>query len=273
MRAVIRRPPAILAAAVFVALIAAAFSAPLWAAAPNAVHVFARLSPPSAVHWFGTDNLGRDLLSRVVYGAQTSLTIGAGVTIASTVAGTVCGLLAGYYPRVDAWLMRLLDGLMAFPALLLALAIVAVLGADAPNEILALTIVFWPRTVRVVRASTLQLRRRPFVEAAIAIGANDSLILRKYILGHAFGPLIVQATFVYAEALLADAALSFLGLGVKSPAPTWGNILSDSRAYLVNAPWFSLFAGTAIVVTVLALNVLGESLRELLDPRAARPLP
>ena len=273
IRAVVGRPFTVIAVAVLLGLVGAALSAPLWAAAPNEVHVAARLSPPSAAHVFGTDNLGRDLLSRVTYGAQTSLAIGASVTFVSTVLGTVCGLAAGYYPRVDAWLMRFVDGLMAFPALLLALAIVSALGANALDETLALTIVFAPRTARIVRATTLALRGRPFVEAAIAIGANDALILRKYILRNAAGPLIVQATFVYAEALLADAALSFLGLGVKEPAPTWGNILGDARTYLINAPWFSTCAGIAIVLSVAALNILGETLRDLLDPHARRRLP
>jgi len=269
LRASRRRPAAFLAAAVLVAMAGVSFSAPLWVRSPNTIDVLARLMPPSAAHWFGTDNLGRDLFSRIVYGAQVSLEIGFAVMAGSTLLGAVSGLLAGYYPRIDAILMRFLDGLMAFPAILLALAMVAALGANTPNEIIALTVVFWPRTARIVRASTLQLRSRPFVEAAVALGADDRTILTDHILANALNPLIIQSTFVYAEAMLADAALSFLGLGVKPPTPTWGNILGDARAYLVDAPWFSVFAGVAIVLAVLSLNVVGDALR---DVRSARSL-
>jgi peptide/nickel transport system permease protein len=166
--------------------------------------------------------------------------------------------------------MRLLDGLMAFPALLLALTLVATLGANPASEIVALTIVFWPRTARLVRASTIALRERPFVEAAVAIGAPVRTILIDHILRNALAPLIAGSTFVYAEAMIADATLSFLGLGIKPPTPTWGNIIGDSRAYLVNAPWFSVFAGLAIVSAVLALNSIGDALRASADAAAGR---
>lgn len=248
-------------------LVAASVSAPLWAGSPNRIDVVARLLPPSLAHWFGTDNFGRDLFTRVVYGAQVSLALGVSVTVGSTLLGTASGLFAGYYRIVDGILMRFLDGLMAFPALLLAIAMVAALGASVQSEIIALVVVFWPRMARIVRASTLQLRERPFVEAAIAVGASDSSILTKHILGNALAPLTIAATFVFADALLADAALSFLGLGIKPPTPTWGNILGDSRVYLTNAPWFSIFAGVAIVFAVLALNLVGDALRDRFDPR------
>lgn len=270
IRVLLKHPPAFVATAILLTMAVMAYSAPLWATSPNAIDVVARLLPPSPGHWFGTDNFGRDLFSRVVFGTQVSLAVGFAVMTGSTVLGAICGLTAGYYPRIDAILMRFLDGLMAFPPILLAIALVAALGATVQNEVVALTIVFWPRTARIVRASTLQLRGRPFVEAAIALGASDRTVLAQHILANALGPLIVQATFVYAETMLADAALSFLGLGVKPPTPTWGNILGDSRAYLTNAPWFSVFAGVAIMLAVLSLNILGDTLRDGLDPHAGR---
>jgi peptide/nickel transport system permease protein len=161
-----------------------------------------------------------------------------------------------------------LDGLMAFPAILLALALVAVLGASARNEIIAIALVFFPRTARIVRASTLQLKARAFVEAAVALGEREDRILTLHILRNALPPLIVQATFVFAEAVLADAALSFLGLGVRPPTPTWGNMLNDAHIYVATAPWFVVFPGVAIVLTVLCLNLLGDAVRDFADPHA-----
>jgi peptide/nickel transport system permease protein len=245
-------------------------TAPLWSADPNRIDTVHRLMPPSAGHLFGTDNFGRDILSRVAYGARVSLIIGALVAAISVVLGTVSGLLTGYYRGVDSVLMRLLDGLMAFPSFLLAIALVGALGPSVRNEIIALAIAYWPRITRTVRASTLQLREALFVEAALATGTRGLPILFRHILPNAVSPIIIQGTFVFAEAVLLDASLSFLGLGVAPPAPTWGNMLADSRTYLATAPWFSLFPGLAIAVTVLALNVFGDTLRDQLDPHSAR---
>jgi peptide/nickel transport system permease protein len=206
----------------------------------------------------------------VAYGARASLIIGVLVAAISVVLGTVSGLLTGYYRSVDSVLMRLLDGLMAFPSFLLAIALVGALGASVRNEIIALVIAYWPRITRTVRASTLQLRESLFVEAARATGTRGFPILFRHILPNAVSPIIIQGTFVFAEAVLLDASLSFLGLGVAPPAPTWGNMLADSRTYLATAPWFSLFPGLAIAVTVLALNVFGDTLRDQLDPHSAR---
>ena len=265
-----RRPIAAAALAVLVAIAAAALLAPATGLpAPDAIDMSVRLAPPGPGHVLGTDNFGRDVLSRVVYAGRVSLLIGLGVMVTSTVAGTAVGLVAGYYRPVDAAAMRVLDGLMSFPAILLAIALVAALGVGARNEIIAIALVYFPRTARIVRASTLQLKQRAFVEAAVALGEGDARILAVHILGNALTPLIVQATFVFAEAILADAALSFLGLGVRPPAPTWGNMLDDAHIYIETAPWFVVFPGVAIVLTVLALNLVGDAVRDLADPYAA----
>ncbi len=275
LRLLVRRRP--LAAASLGVLVVIALSALLapWLPlpAPDRIDMASRLAPPSAAHPFGTDNFGRDILSRVVASGRVSLAIGLAVMALSTLAGAAAGLIAGYYRRADAVLMRVLDGLMAFPAILLAIALVAALGASARNEIVAIALVFFPRTARIVRASTLQLKERAFVEAAVALGGWDGRILGRHILLNALPPLIVQSTFVFAEAILADAALSFLGLGVRPPTPTWGNMLDDAHIYVATAPWFVVFPGIAIVVTVLCLNLLGDAVRDLADPHAAaRPL-
>jgi len=270
VRALLRRRPLSAASLGVLTVIAlAALLAPwLPVPAPDRIEVANRLLPPSPGHPFGTDNFGRDVLSRVIASGRISLLIGLAVMALSTAAGTLVGLLTGYYRRVDNVLMRILDGLMAFPAFLLAIALVAALGASARNEIIAIALVFFPRTARIVRASTLQLKARAFVEAAVALGERDGRILGVHILLNALPPLIVQSTFVFAEAILADAALSFLGLGVRPPTPTWGNMLDDAHIYVVTAPWFVFFPGTAIVTTVLSLNLLGDAFRDLADPHA-----
>ncbi|MDX6239620.1 MAG: peptide/nickel transport system permease protein [Kribbellaceae bacterium] len=265
-----RRPIAMVALAVLAIVVLTPLTAPLWSVDPNKIDMVHRLLPPAAGHLFGTDNFGRDILSRVAYGARVSLLIGALVAAIAVVLGTVSGLLTGYYRAVDSVLMRVLDGLMAFPSFLLAIALVGALGPSVRNEIIALAIAYWPRITRTVRASTLQLREGLFVEAALATGTRGLPILFRHILPNAVSPIIIQGTFVFAEAVLLDASLSFLGLGVAPPAPTWGNMLADSRTYLATAPWFSLFPGLAIAVTVLALNVFGDTLRDQLDPHSAR---
>jgi peptide/nickel transport system permease protein len=266
-----RRPIGLAAAAVLVAVILAAASAPLWVPhSPTNIEPVQRLQPPSLAHPFGTDHFGRDIFSRVVYGARVSLIVGFAVALVTTVLGIVAGLLAGYYRRVDNVLMRVVDGVMAFPAILLAIALVAALGGSLVNLVAALSFAFWPIMTRVVRSSTLQLREMQFVEAAKATGTRDATVLFSHVLPNALTPIIVQATFIFAEAVLAEAALSFLGLGIEPPTPTWGNMLGESRTFLSNAPWFSVFPGVAIVITVLALNVFGDMLRDLLDPYSAR---
>ena len=264
-----RRPVAAGALGLLVTISAAAIAAPwLSLPPPDQIEMGQRLRPPSAGHPFGTDNLGRDVLTRVVYSGRVSLPIGVAVMMLSTVLGAIVGLITGYYRQVDNVVTRVLEGLMAFPAILLAIALVAALGFGARNEIIAIALVYFPRTARIVRASTLQLKARAFVEAAVALGEGDARILGVHILRNAVPPLIVQSTFVFAEAILADAALSFLGLGVKPPTPTWGNMLDDAHVFVQLAPWFIVFPGVAIVVTVLSLNLLGDAVRDLVDPHA-----
>lgn len=265
------RPIGVAAGLILVVLALAAVTASLWVPhSPTDITPVQRLEAPSWEHWFGTDHFGRDIFGRVVYGARISLAVGLAVAVLSTLLGAATGLIAGYYPKLDNVIMRVIDGVMAFPAILLAIALVAALGGSLVNVIAALTFAFWPIMTRVVRSSTLQLREVQYVEAARAVGTRDSSILVGHVLLNSLTPVIVQATFIFAESVLAEAALSFLGLGVDPTTPTWGNMLGESRTYLVNAPWASIFPGVAIAITVLALNVVGDMLRDMLDPHAAR---
>jgi peptide/nickel transport system permease protein len=234
---------------------------------PNKLAMRTRFEPPSWEFLFGTDNFGRSQLSRVVHGARLSLVIGSWVVILNAVFGTLLGALSGYFRRLDNPLMRLNDALMAFPAILLALGVTAVLGRSIPNVILALSIVYVPRTARIVRASVLVLRQMEFVQAAVAAGAGHWRILRRHILPNAMAPLIVQLSFLFAYAVLTEATLSFLGLGAEPPTPTWGNIMAEGRNYMREAPWIIAIPGGALAITVMALNLLGDGLRDILDPR------
>lgn len=254
---------------VLVSLIAlVAFLAP-WISPydPMEMNVLDRLQGPSQAHPLGTDNYGRDLLSRVLYGARLSLRVGFSVVLFTTLVGTPIGMLAGFYPRLDNVLMRAMDALMAFPAILLAIAIMAALGPHEINVVLALGIVYTPRTARIVRASTLAVRELDFVEAVRALGASDLRILLRHVLPSCLAPLAVQATFIFAYAILAEASLSFIGAGPPPPTPSWGNILSEGRVYMREAPWITLFPGLAIALSVLGLNLAGDGLRDMLDPR------
>lgn len=226
-----------------------------------------RLGAPTAAYWLGTDGFGRDVLSRVLYGARVSLRIGLMVVVLNGIFGTLLGATAGYFRRLDNVIMRVMDGLMAFPAILLAIALAAVLGASEINVVLALTAAYAPRTARIVRASVLVVREMEYVQAAVAAGAGYLRILFRHILANSLAPLIVQLTFIFAVAVLAEAVLSFIGVGPPPPAPTWGNIIADGRNYIREAPWISMVPGLAIAVTVLGLNLLGDGLRDVLDPR------
>ena len=223
--------------------------------------------PPSFAHTLGTDGYGRDLLSRILHGGRISLLVGFSVMCFTAVVGTPLGLLAGYYPKMDAPIMRIMDALMAFPAILLALALMTALGPSLTNTIIALGIVYTPRVARTVRASVLSLKRVEFVEAAQAQGATDMRILLQHILPNCLSPLVVQETFIFAYAILAEASLSFVGAGVPPPRPSWGNILSDGRVCMREAPWITIFPGLAVALTVLGLNLLGDGVRDSLDPR------
>jgi peptide/nickel transport system permease protein len=241
--------------------------APVISGNPTRMEVSARLAPPSRAHWFGTDDVGRDVYSRVVYGARLSLLIGAAVVVFSFVVGVACGTTAGYYPRLDNPVMRVMDGLMAFPAIILAIALMASLGPSVGNVIVAIGVVYSPRVARVVRGSVLVIRETSYVEAARALGAADLPLLARHVLPNCLSPVIVQGSFVFAAAVLTEAALSFLGVGVPPYVPSWGNILSEGRLYLQQAPWLVLYPGAAIMLTILGLNLFGDGLRDLLDPK------
>lgn len=254
--------------ALFAIIVLAAALAP-WISpvSPNKLQMRMRFEPPSWDHPFGTDNLGRSQLARVVYGAQLSLFIGTMVVLVNAVFGTLIGALSGYFKRLDNALMRVNDAIMAFPAVLLAIGVAAVLGRSTPNMILALSIVYIPRTARIVRSSVIVVSQMEYVQAAIAAGAGHWRILRRHILPNSMAPLLVQLSFLFAYAVLTEATLSFLGLGAEPPAPTWGNIMSEGRQYMREAPWIITIPGAALAITVMALNLLGDGLRDVLDPR------
>ncbi len=234
---------------------------------PNRLAMRFRFLPPSLDHLFGTDNFGRSLWSRVIWGARLSMVIGSAVVVINAVFGTLIGAAAGYYRALDNVVMRINDALMAFPAVLLAIGVTAVLGPSVNDVIIALGIVYTPRTARIVRASVIVLREMDYVQAARAAGAGDLRILYKHILPNAMAPLIVQLSFLFAYAVLTEATLSFLGVGAVPPTPTWGNIMAEGRQYMVDAPWIITIPGAVLMITVLGLNMLGDGLRDVLDPR------
>ena len=267
-RALGRSRSTMVGGAIVLAVVLIAIFAPLLSPYdPLEIEVNRRLVGPAPAHLFGTDNLGRDILSRVIHGARISLTVGSLVVLCAAGAGTVLGLLAGYSHRLDRVLMRIMDGLMAFPTTLLAIALMAALGARLSNVIIALAIVFTPRVARVVRSVTLVLRELDYVQAAQALGARDARILARHVLPNCLAPVIVQSTFIFAESVLAEAALSFLGVGLPPYIPSWGTIITTGRMFMQIAPWITIFPGLAILVSVLGLNLLGDGLRDLADPR------
>lgn len=254
--------------ALFAVLVLSALLVPMISDAdPTKLAMRTRFVPPGAEFLFGTDNFGRSQLARVVYGARLSLMIGTSVVVLNAIFGGLLGALSGYFHRLDNPLMRINDALMAFPPVLLAIAVAAVLGRSTPNLIVALAIVYVPRTARIVRASVLVIRQMEFVQAAVAAGAGHWRILRRHILPNAMAPLIVQLSFLFAYAVLTEATLSFLGLGAEPPTPTWGNIMAEGRQYMREAPWIIAIPGGALALTVMSLNLLGDGLRDVLDPR------
>ena len=265
-----RNPTVIIGCSILGAMALIAFTAPLIATDPMELNPANRLKPPSAEHWFGTDHLGRDVYARTVYGTRISLTVGLAVALVSTVIGLAIGMLAGYVRLLDALVMRVMDGLMAIPGILFAIALMALFGSSVQNVIIAITVPEIPRVVRLVRAVVLTIREMPYVEAAVASGTRLPKILVRHILPNTFAPILVQATYVCASAMIVEALLSFLGAGTPPEIPSWGNMMAEGRVYFQIKPWLILFPGICLAVTVLTVNVLGDGLRDTLDPRIAR---
>jgi peptide/nickel transport system permease protein len=264
----------VLAAAIALAVIVALslFAGLLTGFDPNETAVSQRLSRPSAAHLFGTDELGRDLFARIAFGGRYSLVIALLTAVGATVLGTLLGLAAGFFRRLDTPVMRVVDAMMSFPDILLAIALVGILGPSMLNVVFALVLVYTPRVARVVRASTLVVRELLFVEAARAVGVSTSRILAFHILPNLLSPVLVQASFIFAYAILAEAALSFLGVGVPPEIPTWGTMVAESQQYAHQAMWTVLFPGLAIIFTALSLQLVGDGIRDLLDPRLRKSM-
>ena len=250
----------------------AVFAPLLFTSDPIQMNPVERLKTPSLIHWFGTDMFGRDIYSRTVYGSRISLVVGLVAAFLSVILGLFIGLVAGYIRFLDAILMRIMDGLMAIPGILLAIALVSLSGASLITVTIAITIPEIPRVVRLVRSIVLSVREEPYVEAAIAAGTRLPLILSRHVLPNTIPPLIVQATYVCGSAMLTEAILSFLGAGTPPEVPSWGNIMAEGRLYFQIAPWIIFFPGITLAVTVLAVNVLGDGLRDTLDPRIAKQM-
>ena len=225
-----------------------------------------RLQAPSAAHLLGTDNFGRDLLTRMMYGARSSLGVGISISLITAAIGLTIGLYASYYKTLDNILMRICDGLMAIPGILLAIALMAALGPKVENVIIALSIVFTPYVARIVRSAALVVREQTYIEAMMAQGASSTRIIWLHIAPNVLSPLIVQATFIFADAIITEAALSFLGAGIPAPNPSWGNILYDGKLVIFNGWWMTVFPGTLIILAVIGLNSLGDGLRDIMDP-------
>jgi peptide/nickel transport system permease protein len=267
-RLLARQPTFTAGIVVLVVIVLSGVLAPLWwTGDPLQMKPIQRLKPPSAERWFGSDHFGRDGYTRTIYGARVSLVVGACVSLLSLVLGTGLGLVIGFYRRIDAVMMRVMDGLMAIPAILLALALMAMMRGSVRNVIIALVIPEIPRVIRLVRASVLSLREHTMVEAARALGVGTPRILLRYVLPALVAPLVVQATYICASAILFEAYLSFLGAGTPPHIPSWGNIMAEGKTYVQLAFWIILFPGLFLAVTVLAVNLVGDGLRDLLNIR------
>jgi peptide/nickel transport system permease protein len=269
-RRLLRNKGATLGGIILLFFIAAALAAPLLSPHdPGVINALAKLRPPSSTHYFGTDGLGRDIFSRVLFGARLSLQVGGMVIVTSTLLGILFGLAAGYYRKLDNIIMRVLDGFMAFPSIILNIGIMAALGPSIRNVVIALTFSYSPRMARIVRGAVLVQKEQQYVEAARVLGAGDFRILM-HILPNCMAPIIVQATMIFAYAILAEASLSFLGVGVPPEIPSWGNILAQGRNFIRRAPWITLYSGIIISAAVLSVNQFGDGLRDILDPKLRR---
>lgn len=267
-RFVVRNPTLVAGLAGLALILLAGVLAPVWwTGDTQEMRTAERLQPPSSARWFGSDQFGRDIYTRTIYGTRVSLMVGSAVSIVALVVGTALGLVIGFYRRVDAVMMRVVDGLMAIPAILLALALMALMRGSVRNVIIALVIPEVPRVVRLVRASVLSLREHLMVEGARALGVRTPRILLRYILPALVAPLIVQGTYICASAMLLEAYLSFLGAGTPPHIPSWGNIMAEGRAYVQLAFWIILFPGLFLAAAVLAINLAGDGLRDLLKVR------
>lgn len=273
LRLLVTRKTVLISLIVLIVLVGAAALAP-WIAPfdPYKLSIMNRLKAPGSLHWFGTDDFGRDVFSRVIYGGRLSLTVGFMVVVLSSALGIVLGLVAGFFRGADKVVSRLIDAMMAFPDILLAISLVAALGPSLSNVIIALGIVYAPRLARIVRASTLVIRELPFVEAARALGVPTHRIVTVHVLRNLMSPLLVQGTFTFAYAILAEAGLSFLGVGVSPDIPTWGTMINGGQQYMGTADWIMVFPGIAIVLAVMSLQLVGDGLRDVLDPRLRKEL-
>ena len=265
-----RNPTIVVGSAVLGLFVAVALLAPWIASDPLSFDPLNRLKRPSAEFWFGTDQFGRDVYSRVVYGTRISLIVGVSVAVVATVTGLLVGVLCGYYRRLDDIVMRVMDGLMAIPAILLAIALITLMKASLLIVIIAISIPEIPRVVRLVRSVVLSVRGLPYIEAAVASGTRSRIIMTRHILPSTVAPLVVQSTYVCASAILIEAGLSFLGAGTPPEIPSWGNVISTGRAFFQISPWIIFFPGLMLAIAVLAINLVGDGLRVPLDPRIAR---
>lgn len=237
---------------------------------PYSIEALNRLKPPSGEHYFGTDNLGRDVYTRILFGLRVSLLVGGAVTIISGLIGLAVGLLAAYYAVCDHILMRICDGLYAFPSILLAISIVAIMGPRTINVIIALSIVYVPSIARIVRSAALVVKEKTYIEGLKAQGAGPFRIIGLHILPNVLSPLVIQASFIFAVSILTEASLSFLGAGIPAPAPSLGNLLLDGKNVIFNAWWMTVFPGVCIILMILGLNLLGDGLRDFLDPKTKK---
>ena len=267
-----RHPSIFWGGALLLVMVLIAMFGPFFTGDPGEINPIKRLKPPSGESWFGTDNLGRDTFARAIYGARVSLFVGLAVSICAVSVGLVVGMLSGYIRTLDAVIMRVMDGLMSIPGILLAIALISLSGATLMTVVTAITIPEIPRVVRLVRSVVLSVREEPYVEAAVASGTKLHLVLIRHILPNTIAPLIVLATYICGSAMITESILGFIGAGIPPEVPSWGNIMSEGRSLFLLSPWIIFYPGIALAVTVLAVNVVGDGLRDTLDPRIARKM-
>ena len=273
LRQSLRSAPVLVALVILLAMVAIALFAPfLGTSDPTLIEPAARLQSPSAAHLMGTDAMGRDVYSRVMHGTRVSLLVGLGVATGTIALGLAIGVVAGYFRAADGIIMRIMDGLMAIPGILLAIALVALSGGSLLTVLIAIMIPETPRAVRLVRSVIISIRSEPYVEAAISLGTPVPRLLLRHMVPNTIAPLIVQGTFIFASAMLTEAAMSFLGVGLPPEIPSWGNVMAEGRTYFQLKPGLIFFAGAFLALTVLSVNILGDAMRDVLDPRMAKKL-